>query len=172
MEATVLRQGCASVFVRSVDGDIRLEGADVAKPAPGRPPENGGIHYPGEWQGRRVAMDDVLQLQYTPQGRRDMLCFCAPDEDDLLPDVYCVAAEWPMTAAMSCSPWGSKANINKQRKPRPSSAGKARLNGWHPSRSAGAGRRPQPHPVPPAQQGQAPADNASRARHPQDRRGS
>ena len=66
VEATVLRQGCASVFVRSVDGDIRLEGADVAKPAPGRPPENGGIHYPGEWQGMRVAMDDVLQLQYTP----------------------------------------------------------------------------------------------------------
>ena len=93
MEATVLRQGCASVFVRSVDGDIRLEGAKVAKPAPGRPPENGGIHYPGEWQGRRVAMDDVLQLQYTPHGRRDMLCFCAPDENDLLLDVYYVAAE-------------------------------------------------------------------------------
>ena len=93
VEATVLRQGCASVFVRSVDGDIRLEGAEVSKPAPGRPLENGGINYTGEWQGRRVAMDDVLQLQYTPQGRWDMLFFYALDENDLLLDVYCVAAE-------------------------------------------------------------------------------
>ncbi|MDY4139185.1 MAG: hypothetical protein SOY30_07595 [Eubacteriales bacterium] len=48
------------MFVRSVDGNIRLEGAEVSKPAPGRPPENGGINYNGAWQGRRVAMDSVL----------------------------------------------------------------------------------------------------------------
>lgn len=40
------------MFVRSVDGNIRLEGAEVSKPAPGRPLEN--------WQGIRVAMDSVL----------------------------------------------------------------------------------------------------------------
>ena len=32
--APVLRQGCTSVFVRSVNAAIRMEGAEVSKPAP------------------------------------------------------------------------------------------------------------------------------------------
>lgn len=40
------------MFIRSVDGDIRPEGAAVSQPASGRPLEN--------WQGIRVAMDSVL----------------------------------------------------------------------------------------------------------------
>ncbi|MGN0764835.1 MAG: hypothetical protein ACI4MK_15680 [Aristaeellaceae bacterium] len=58
------------MFVRSVYGDIRLEGAEVI----------------------RAAMDDVLQLQYTPQGSWAMLFLCALEESDLL-DASCAAAE-------------------------------------------------------------------------------
>ena len=88
----MLQQGCASVFVRSVNAAIRLEGAEVSKPAPGGPLGNGGINYTGAWQGIRVAMDDVLQLHDTPHGSWDMRFFCALEENSLLLDVYCVAA--------------------------------------------------------------------------------
>lgn len=53
------------MFVRSVDGDIRPEGAEVSQPAPGRPLEN--------WQGIRVAMDSVLP---------DVSCVAAAQADD------------------------------------------------------------------------------------------
>ena len=38
-------------------------------------------------------MDDVLQLHDTPHGSWDMRFFCALEENSLLLDVYCVAAE-------------------------------------------------------------------------------
>lgn len=90
--ATVLRQSCASVFVRSVDGAIRLEGAEVSKPVPGRPPENSGIHCTGD--GRAGARRWMMgcQLHDTPHGHRAMLFF-ALDENDLPLDVSCAAVE-------------------------------------------------------------------------------
>ncbi|MGN0972087.1 MAG: hypothetical protein ACI4OY_09030 [Aristaeellaceae bacterium] len=68
-------------------------GAEISKPVPGRPLENGGIHYTGAWQGIRVAMDDGLQQHDAPHGSRDMLFFYALDANNLLLDVSCMPVE-------------------------------------------------------------------------------